>query len=684
MAIKEIQTGIAKTRRRATPQAGSSTAGASPIHTSPPLDPPVGGTLETGPDAGSQPAPRARSAAAKTQADLQALRGDVAKVQEGFSLIGAQQERIASQLQAAQEGYQALHKELARLGERQQQFRELPARLADKVAQTVNLDLARSNHQEILAWVRNRVDGLAALHQTLGQRLDAATRRTQRLRKEHKSLARALADWEAGGFSPKSWRQFSATLKNLQTDQTQDRLTHQQHLAALREETRRGLQELTAAIRTGAEQQTSQREQDRITTDQRLEPMRQQLAELTSAKQWLEHRLGEIGTATAEQGGLGARLEERLAATADRIRFLEQGLDQAQAMSARQQSVADQLTGAQGELQRLDAQLRDLEGADGRLEQRLAELAVLVAQRERWEARFEQALTKTQEGQQRLEQGLSQTRATAEQALQTATQLQNDRATRPKSRLPASFWPGLALVTLLLGGTLLIGRFNASDHIQEREAFLAELDRFERRLTTPPAQSAVPAPSSPATSTSTPSTEQWEQRLATLTDQQSDLGESLAMLTANLDRFVAATDGLRHAQVQHSGPESGATTAPPAPVPVPQPAAMATSKSPAPHTHRDTQEPWRGAQQTGWYSIQIGAGRQRDSLLNQPKQMGLEGDLAYLETRRDGKTWYALLMGRYPSRPAAAAALRELAARQDVPGAWVRRLPGAGTIRPIP
>ncbi len=83
-------------------------------------------------------------------------------------------------------------------------------------------------------------------------------------------------------------------------------------------------------------------------------------------------------------------------------------------------------------------------------------------------------------------------------------------------------------------------------------------------------------------------------------------------------------------------------------------------------------ERWIMAQRASDYTLQIiGAGNE-PALRGFVRRQEFKGDLAIFQTRREGKPWYTLIMGRFPDRDRAEAAAKQLLDHFPEIKPWVR------------
>jgi DamX protein len=128
--------------------------------------------------------------------------------------------------------------------------------------------------------------------------------------------------------------------------------------------------------------------------------------------------------------------------------------------------------------------------------------------------------------------------------------------------------------------------------------------------------------------------------------------------------------------------EPPGTEIPPAPEPRPEPADPAPATEPpgeappAPPRAQETADLhdaiWIREQPAGYYTIQVLGLSDLQALRRYGREQGLDMELAWFRTLRDGQDWYVLVAGRYPDAEAARAAIAGLpeAVRRHQP--WVR------------
>jgi DamX protein len=84
--------------------------------------------------------------------------------------------------------------------------------------------------------------------------------------------------------------------------------------------------------------------------------------------------------------------------------------------------------------------------------------------------------------------------------------------------------------------------------------------------------------------------------------------------------------------------------------------------------------PWLQNQHPDDYTLQIIGGQREASIRQFAAANRLEGQSAILKTARDGKVWYVLVYGAYPSRAAASQALAQLPAKVRAAKPWPRSI----------
>ncbi len=122
-----------------------------------------------------------------------------------------------------------------------------------------------------------------------------------------------------------------------------------------------------------------------------------------------------------------------------------------------------------------------------------------------------------------------------------------------------------------------------------------------------------------------------------------------------------------------------AQTPPPAPKPKPiappKPAPTPAPVTPAPARPAGYSADWLLKQPRGAYTLQLAGVRDRSSAVHFIQRHGLSGAATILTTRRDGRPWYVLVHGYYPTRQAAlAAAARLPAAVKKEVAPWARTI----------
>jgi hypothetical protein len=89
---------------------------------------------------------------------------------------------------------------------------------------------------------------------------------------------------------------------------------------------------------------------------------------------------------------------------------------------------------------------------------------------------------------------------------------------------------------------------------------------------------------------------------------------------------------------------------------------------------------WQALRDRGGYTIQLVGVSKQDSITGFAAKHGLRGDLAYISTEREGRSWYILMFGMYESYTEASQALQGLPDSVRAQQPWVRKMPGKGSI----
>ncbi len=85
---------------------------------------------------------------------------------------------------------------------------------------------------------------------------------------------------------------------------------------------------------------------------------------------------------------------------------------------------------------------------------------------------------------------------------------------------------------------------------------------------------------------------------------------------------------------------------------------------------------WIAQQPGDHFTLQLLATRQRDNVSRFVEQHGLKGLAVAFETRRNGQTWYSVIVGSYPDRQQAQQAFSQLPASVQKLQPWIRRFDG--------
>jgi hypothetical protein len=99
-----------------------------------------------------------------------------------------------------------------------------------------------------------------------------------------------------------------------------------------------------------------------------------------------------------------------------------------------------------------------------------------------------------------------------------------------------------------------------------------------------------------------------------------------------------------------------------------------------PQAASPTSDPWQALRESGGYTLQLIGVSSRQAILAFAERHGLQGELAYVRTTREGKDWYILLRGMYGSYREAAKALQGLPEALKSQQPWIRKMPGSGAI----
>jgi septal ring-binding cell division protein DamX len=117
----------------------------------------------------------------------------------------------------------------------------------------------------------------------------------------------------------------------------------------------------------------------------------------------------------------------------------------------------------------------------------------------------------------------------------------------------------------------------------------------------------------------------------------------------------------------------------------PQPPPLITSKEVAATEQqrqqtKPTEDSWQALRKRGGYTVQLIGVANKDSIPSFAAKYGLQGDLAYITTEREGKAWHILLYGMYDSYTEATKALQDLPESLKSQQPWARKMPSLGTI----
>jgi chromosome segregation ATPase len=93
-----------------------------------------------------------------------------------------------------------------------------------------------------------------------------------------------------------------------------------------------------------------------------------------------------------------------------------------------------------------------------------------------------------------------------------------------------------------------------------------------------------------------------------------------------------------------------------------------------------TQVRWQALRDRGGYTIQLVGVSSQDSIAGFAARHGLQGELAYITTQREGQAWHILIYGMYESYAEASQALQRLPDSLKSQQPWARKMPGKGSI----
>ena len=110
------------------------------------------------------------------------------------------------------------------------------------------------------------------------------------------------------------------------------------------------------------------------------------------------------------------------------------------------------------------------------------------------------------------------------------------------------------------------------------------------------------------------------------------------------------------------------------PTQAPKPAATAAGATAVKGVTSNRGTAWLKTQRSGDYTLQILGGRREAAIRQFAAANRLEGTSTILRTTRDGKPWYVLLYGAYPSRAAASQALAQMPATVRAAKPWPRSI----------
>ncbi|MCP3871281.1 MAG: AAA family ATPase [Gammaproteobacteria bacterium] len=164
--------------------------------------------------------------------------------------------------------------------------------------------------------------------------------------------------------------------------------------------------------------------------------------------------------------------------------------------------------------------------------------------------------------------------------------------------------------------------------------------------------------------------------------QQDTPNPAAALEVSDESRPIDAARTDKQSEPDHEPVTGGGTQRPPevpdtpkvVKIDRPEPKPARKSGSGTPSRGKIKGESWLMGQNPKRFTLQlIGVGEEK-GLRKFVRKHRLSGDLAYFRTLRDGKPWFSLVMGIYPSRAAAVAARKKLPRALGKSGAWPRTL----------
>ncbi len=136
-------------------------------------------------------------------------------------------------------------------------------------------------------------------------------------------------------------------------------------------------------------------------------------------------------------------------------------------------------------------------------------------------------------------------------------------------------------------------------------------------------------------------------------------------------------------QPQHRPAPESAPAAKPAPKTETAPTPSATGRGSVPSGLWDRR--WLLQQPKDHVTLQLLSTRQKANVERFVKRHGLDGMAVAFETRRNGQTWYSVVVGSYPDRTQAQKAFRQLPQSVQKLQPWIRRFDGIQqALKPVP
>jgi chromosome segregation ATPase len=414
--------------------------------------------------------------------------------------------------------------------------------------------------------------------------------------------------------------------------------------------------------------------------DGRMDRLDEGLAALSRDKQTLleDHArgLGEIKLQTsdiaeriAELGKGQGDLEREAGQTQHHLGVLQERIGACEEMAGAQDARIQDL-GADVDQYRLDlssvvTRLDELRDGSGRTDRLLEQTAARVTSLDEQGRGLQQSAEAAQKRTRSLSDGLKATSAAVE-ATKREGRSRDETLARLGGGVRRLGWAGLVVASLLLA--LASAAYLRLSHTQDldREATADAFQSLEGRLV------SLADPDPPRIGPLHEALGDLNQQFGELQSQVTALSSAEASRSEAGDAADRTRENLLQALDELSGRVARLETG--------APSAAAAPAAAAPSVEEGI---WNQAQRMRRYTLQLLGVRKRQSLAGFARRHELGADTAWWETRHQGKPWFVLFHGVYPSSQAAMQAVPRV--QESVPGIepWPRRIPDTGVIHSL-